>query len=135
MIYFNSTYNKSILKEHIESSKEFYDSAKANLETNRLRPFFEDCYASTELAAKSILLSIPDKKILYGKNHLDRQEKFKEQAKLGNVPKEYSDCLNELKSIRSSARYLENSEYKKKDTKNILPTIKKMIEFAKNLLN
>ena len=64
IISFDFRYNKDISREHIEASKEFYESAKNNLEYERLRPFFENAFSSAELSAKSILLSLPDKKIL-----------------------------------------------------------------------
>src|SRR3989344_7769146 len=42
IISFDFRYNKERVKNHIEASKEFYDSAKDNLEKNRLRPFYEN---------------------------------------------------------------------------------------------
>src|SRR3989344_7852179 len=103
---FDFRYNKEIIKKHIEASKEFYESAKDNIEKNRLRPFFEDAFASAELSAKSILLALPDKKILTGRNHKERLDKFWNWADLGNVKIEFSETLSKLSSLRDSARYL-----------------------------
>lgn len=130
IVSFDFKYNKNRVKEHIEASKEFYESAKNNLEQNRLRPFFECAFASAELSAKAILLTLPDKNILYGKNHENRIKQFKNWAELGNAPKEHSNALIKLSSLRSSARYLCSTEYLKENPHDILKTLNKMIEFA-----
>jgi uncharacterized protein (UPF0332 family) len=129
-ISFDFRYNKEIIKNHIEASKEFYESAKDNLEKKRLRPFFEDAFASAELSAKSVLLALPDKKILTGRNHHDRLNKFKNWADLGNVKVEFSETLSKLSSLRDSARYLYSEDYKKEDRIKIINILKEMIDFA-----
>ena len=130
VIAFDFRYNKERVKNHIEASKEFYESAKDNLEKNRLRPFFENAFASAELSAKSILLFLPDKKILEGKNHKDRLSKFKNWAELGNVKIEFSTTLTKLNSLRSSARYISSDTFKHENPPEILKTIKEMIDSA-----
>lgn len=67
IIAFDFRYNKKRITSHIEAAKEFLESAKNNLSENRLRPFFEDSFACAELAAKAILLQLPDKEVLHGK--------------------------------------------------------------------
>ena len=101
-----------------------------NLNKNRLRPFYENAFASAELSAKSVLLALPDKKILEGKNHEDRVEKFKNWAKLGNVKIEFSTALSNLKDLRDSARYLSSEDYKKEDLNKIIRILKDMIDFV-----
>ena len=130
VIAFDFRYNKEIIKKHIEASKEFYESAKENLNKNRLRPFFENAFASAELSAKSVLLALPDKKILTGRNHEDRLSKFKNWADLGNVKIVYSEILSKLSSLRDSARYVYNEDYKNENPKEILSIIGEMINFA-----
>lgn len=131
VISFDFRYNKERIKEHIEASKEFYESAVENLDKNRLRPFYENAFASAELSAKSVLLALPDKKILEGKNHKDRIEKFENWAKLGNVKMEFSTTLSSLSGLRDSARYLSSDKFKKENPNKIKIILKEMINFAK----
>lgn len=130
IIGFDARYNKEVIKKHIDASKEFYESAKENLEKNRLRPFYENSFAVAELSAKGILLTLPDKKILEGKNHKDRLNKFKNWAELGNVKMEFNTTLSKLNNLRSSARYLSSDDYQNEDSKEVLKVIEEMIKFA-----
>ena len=58
IIIFDCKYNKEKIREFIAASKEFYESAKDNLEKGRLRPFFENCWASAELSSACHFLSL-----------------------------------------------------------------------------
>lgn len=129
---FSARYNKKKIKDFTVASREFYESAKDNLERERLRPFFGDAFASAELSAKSVLLALPDKKILTGRNHKDRLNKFKNWADLGNVKIEFSDTLSKLSSLRDSARYLYSEDYKNEDPIKIINILKAMIDFAES---
>jgi len=135
IISFDSRYNKDKATKHLEASKEFYESAKENLEKNRLRAFFENAFASAELSAKSVLLSLPDKKILNGRNHKERLDKFWSWADLGNVKIEFSETLSKLSGLRDSARYLYSEDYKNEDPKKILEILEEMIKFAEEDIN
>lgn len=130
IISFDARYNKEIIKEHIKASKEFYESAKENSEKGRLRPFFENAFASSELSAKSVLLALPNKKILTGRNHKDRLDGFRNWADLGNVKIEFSETLSKLSGLRDSARYLFSDDYKRENPQLILNTLEEMIKFA-----
>lgn len=130
IVSFNFIYNKEEIKKHVEASKEFYESAKENLKKGRLRPLFENAFASAELLTKSILLSLPNKKLLGGKNHREKKDFLKNWANLGNVKIEYSTTLSRLYSLRSSARYLSSDDYKKEDPIKIINNLKKMIDFG-----
>lgn len=131
IVFFDFRYNKERIKEHIEASKEFYESALDNLNKNRLRPFYENAFASAELSAKSILLALPDKKLLEGKNHKDRLKKFKNWAELGNVKMEFSTTLSSLKDLRDSARYLSSDDFKKEDPNKIKAILEEMIKYSR----
>ncbi len=130
IISFDARYNKEIIKEHIKASKEFYESAKENSDKCRLRPFFENAFASAELSAKSVLLMLADNKILTGRNHKDRLNKFQNWANLGNVKIEFSETLSKLSNLRDSARYLYSEDYKNENPKEVLKILKEMIDFA-----
>ena len=133
IISFDFRYNKRRIVNHIEAAKEFFESAKDNLSKNRLRPFFENSFACAELAAKAILLQLPDKTILHGKDHDSRIKKFRNWADLGNVKPDYSTTLCKLNNLRSSARYLCSTEYKKEETSKIVETLEEMIRFAESV--
>jgi uncharacterized protein (UPF0332 family) len=128
---YDFTYNKKRIKEHIEASEEFFESAEYCLSKSILRPFFENSFAAAELAAKAILLQLPDKDILSGKNHETRIEKFEKWSGLGNVKTEFSDTLKRLNALRSSARYMSSTDYRNEDCKKIIETVSDMIGFAK----
>lgn len=132
IISFDFRYNKKRIINHVEAAKEFFESAKDNLSKNRLRPFFENSFACSELAAKAILLKLPDKTILYGKDHDSRIEKFRNWADIGNVKTDYSTLLCKLNSLRPSARYLCSTQYKKEKPSEIVKTLEEMIRFAEN---
>ncbi len=134
VISFDFVYNKKRINEHIEAAKEFFESAKANLDKKRLRPFFENSFACAELSAKAVLLQLPDKKILHGKDHESRINKFKNWAVLGNVKQEHSDILERLNQLRPSARYLCSMEFKNEKPKEIISKLDEMIKFAENMI-
>jgi uncharacterized protein (UPF0332 family) len=130
IIGFDFRYNNERIKEHIEASKEFYETAIDSLENNRLRAFYENGFASAELSAKGVLLTLPDKKILDGRNHKDRLKKFKDWADLGNVKTEFSTTLSRLSELRDSARYLHSDKFKDEDSDRIKGILNEMIKFA-----
>lgn len=132
VISFDFAYNKKRINEYIGASKEFFESAKDNFEKNRLRPFFENSFACAELSAKAVLLQLLDKEILQGKNHSTRINKFKNWVSLGNVKQEHSEILERLNQLRSSARYLCSTEFKKEKSKEIISKLSEMIEFAES---
>ena len=82
------------------------------------------------MSAKGILLTLPDKKILEGKNHKDRINKFDNWAKLGNVKIEFSTTLSTLSDLRDSARYLSSDKYKEENPNKIKTILKEMIDFT-----
>jgi len=101
IISFDFRYNKEIIREHIEASKEFYESAIENLNKERLRPFYEDAFGAAELSAKGILLSLPDEKILHGRNH---KNITKHPSKPLKIPSAYT---NHGKKVELGKRYEE----------------------------
>jgi len=135
IISFDFRYNQERVKEHIEASKEFYETSIDSLEKNRLRAFYENAFATAELSAKSILLLLPDKDILNDKSfrsHGKIEKKLTSWGSLGNVKSEFSTTLSKLKSLRDSARYVHSEDYKSEDSNKIKETIKEMVEFAEN---
>jgi uncharacterized protein (UPF0332 family) len=129
IVAFDAKYNEKS-REHLLASKEFYESAKDNLEKNRLRPFFENAFASAELSIKSVLLSQQVKKILHNKNHRVIVVKFNEHCKSPEVKTRFNPILSKLNLLRSSARYLSSEDFKKENPREILSILDEMIRFA-----
>jgi len=134
IVSFDFIYNKEEIRKHIEASNEFYESAKENLKKKRLRPFFENAFASAELFTKSLLLSLPIKEQSKGSKHQIKKEFLKNWADLGNVKPSFSTTLSKLYSLRSSARYLVSDDYKKENPEEIILTVEEMIKFSKELI-
>lgn len=130
VIVFDARNNKKKIRKFIEASKEFYESAKEDLDKKRLRPFFENCWASAELSSACHLLSMGQEY----PNHRENLENFKQWGNLGNVDKNHVKTLSRLNSLRKSARYMHSTEFKNQDPKEFLETIEKMIKEAEKLI-
>ena len=130
IMVFDARYNKEKIMDFILASKEFYESAKENLEKNRLRPFFENCWASAELSSACHFLSLGQE---YS-NHRTNLEKFKEWSKLRNVDEKHSNALFRLNKLRKSARYLNSKEFEKENTIYFLDIVKLMLEDIDKLI-
>lgn len=135
IVSFDSRYNKEKVRNHIDASKEFYETAIDSLSKNRIRAFYENAFASAELSAISVLLILPSKEILECRNHKKRLSQFKDWANLGNVKMEFSTTLSGLSELRDSARYLHSDKYKEEDPDKIKNIIKDMIIFAEDSIN
>lgn len=129
IISFDFRYDKKRAKERIEAAIEFLESAKENLNKNRLRPFYENCFACAELLTEAILMLFIDKTQL--DSHRSRIEKMQNWASLGNVRKDFSNTLKKLESLRSSVRYMSSTEFKKEEPVEYLRVIEEMIGFSK----
>lgn len=129
VVSFDFIYNKNEIKKHLDASKEFYESAKDNLAKSRLRPFYENAFASAELFTKSILLSLPIKESSKGSKHKSRTDFLKNWANLGNVKPEFSTTLSKLYSLRSSARYLSSDDFKKEKPQEIINVLNDMVNY------
>lgn len=132
IVSFDFRYNKNRVKTHIGASKEFYETAIYSLDNDRLRAFYENAFASAELSATSILLTIPSKELLDCRVHKKRLSQFKDWADLGNVKMEFSTTLSELSELRDSARYLHSDKYKESNPHKIKEIVKEMIVFAED---
>jgi|SRR3989344_694197 len=127
-LYNNQEVNRA--REYFSATIEFYQSAKENLLKNRLRAFYENCYAAIELCTSSILvISIDEKNI---SNHENRKKELKNWVELGKVKKEFSDTLEKLNDLRYSYRYLHSDDFKRENPDKILIVLDEMIKFAEN---
>lgn len=131
-IRFDFRYYMETAKEHIEVAKQYYESAKENLEKNRLRPFFEECWAVAELLSACNFLLLGQK---YKENHRKFNDKIRGWSDLGNIKKEFSETLEKLFKLRDSARYVKSKDFEEEDTKKIMKILKEMFEFTEKLVS
>lgn len=67
--------------------------------------------------------------------HHKNIEKMKSWAELKNVKIEFSEVLEQLYKLRSSARYMKSKDFEKENAPKIINTLKEMIDFAENLIS
>ncbi len=126
IVAFNFLYNLDKIQEFLKASKEFYESAIDNLDKNRLRPFFEECWAVAELLSACNFLSLGQE---YDSHHVNIK-KMKNWVDLGNVEIKFSEILQRLNRSRKIARYLHPGNLKKENPKGIIEILKEMVDFT-----
>jgi len=131
IIAFNFGYNDRKIKEHIDAAREFYNSAMKNLESKRLRPFFEECWAVAELLSVCNFLRTG---FQYDKHRVNIKN-MKNWADLGNIKNEFSETLENLSELRKSARYMNSKDFEKENTQKIIDALEEMFEFTEKLIN
>lgn len=129
IIIFDARYNMEKIRELLERSKEFYNSAKDDLEGNRLRPFYENCWNSAELSAVCHSLCIGGTI----KGHGENIKNFLEWSKLGNVDKKYVEILSQLKDLRK-LKYVSSTGFRNENHREFLEIVKEMIEETEKLI-
>jgi uncharacterized protein (UPF0332 family) len=132
-ISFDFRYNRKRVRERLDASKEFLESARENLESKRLRPFFENLFACAELLTEALLIQFLKQSSLKG--HKKRFDNIKAWAELGNVKKEFPDKLEKLWKLRDSARYMSSTEFKKENPQEYLGIVDEMYDFVKKSIS
>ncbi|MDI6772030.1 MAG: HEPN domain-containing protein [bacterium] len=106
VLEFDFHYNATRTRAHAEAAREFLDTARDALDKGHLRTLVENLYGATELMAKGILLSIPDKVFMTTGSHRLIAARFDKWGDMGNVDKKYAKLLTRLWGYRGQARYL-----------------------------
>ena len=89
-------------------------------------------FSASELCAKAILLSLPDKKLKEKGTHKGIHTRFNRFASLGNVREKHKDVFNRLHLMRGKARYLKGElTLTPEQSEALLGTVRDMIDFAK----
>jgi uncharacterized protein (UPF0332 family) len=104
-IAFDLRYNAERIGEHILAAREYLDMATMALDKRIIRPFIANLHIATELSAKALLLTHPDKELLKSKKHNMTQGKYNLYAKQGNTEQRFAQLLNRLADLRNPARY------------------------------
>jgi HEPN domain-containing protein len=131
IIAFDFRYNKGLAKKHIDAAKQFYDSAEFALTRKSWSSCLDNLFSAAELAAKAVLLLMPDPKFRKRVKHGGIQQRYNNFADLGNVKPEYRDALNKLSGLRPRARYLQGEiPISEAEIHALLESVKKMITDA-----
>lgn len=131
IIAFDFRYNKALSAKHIEVAKQFWESAEFSFKQRNWAPFIDTLFSAAELAAKSILLSMPDPKFRKKTRHRVIQRRYNRFADLGNVEPVYRKTFNKLSGLRDVARYLKkDTTISEREARNLLDNVRKMIKDA-----
>ena len=130
-VAFDFRYNKALSRKHIETAKQFFESAEFAINQKNLAPFIDNLFSVVELVAKSVLLSMPDPEFRRRATHRAVQMKYNRFANLGNVKPEYREAFNKLYGLRDSARYMKGDiTISESEAQHLLEIVREMIEDA-----
>jgi HEPN domain-containing protein len=104
-IVFDFRRNATHMERHADRAEAFVKAAERALGDGDLHVFVETLFAAVELAAKGLLLWMPDEALLKSKTHGTLRAKFNQQRALGNVDPHFAELLNSLTGLRDPARY------------------------------
>ncbi len=127
--------NKAIVRNHLDSAKEFYKTAEFASKENLLNAFIDNAFSSMELLAKSELLLEPMSGLENKANHNRIKSQYNKQAKnlLDESEKKKRTVLNQLSELRNKARYLKGNRDLTFEKEEIMKTISKTIIRIENI--
>jgi uncharacterized protein (UPF0332 family) len=130
IIAFDFRYNKALAKKHIETARQFYDSAAFSFKQKNNASCLDNLFSAAELASKAVLLLIPDPKFRKKTTHGGIQLRYNRFADLGNVEPKFREALNKLSGLRPRARYHGDVPISEQDIQSLLEIVKEMITDA-----
>jgi len=130
IIAFDFRYNKALAKKHIETARQFYESAAFSFKQKNYASCLDNLFSATELASKAVLLLIPDPKFRKKTTHGGIQLRYNRFADLGNVEPKFREALNKLSGLRTRARYHGDVPISEQDIQSLLEIVKEMITDA-----
>ena len=130
IIAFDFHYNKALAKKHIETARQFYDSAAFSFKQKNYASCLDNLFSAAELASKAVLLLIPDPKFRKKTTHGGIQLRYNKFADLGNVEPKFREALNKLSGLRARARYHGDVPISEQDIQSLLEIVKEMITDA-----
>jgi uncharacterized protein (UPF0332 family) len=132
VIGFDFRYNKALAKKHIDTAKQFYESAEFSYKQKNSASCLDNLFSAAELASKAVLLLMPDPKFRKKTTHATIQLKYNRFADLGNVKPEFREALNKLSGLRARARYNGDVPISEEEIQGLLENVNKMIADATN---
>jgi len=128
IIAFDFRYNKALSAKHMETAKQFYESAEFAFNQRNWAPFVDNLFSAAELIAKATLLLMPDSKFRNKAKHGGIQVRYNRFADLGNVKPVYRKTFNRLSGLRPYARYLRRDiTISEKEARNLLNAVDEML--------
>lgn len=128
---FDFTRYRFLAKQHLYAAKQFIEAAKFSLGNKYLTPFIDTLFSAKELIAKSILLRSADSNFAERTNHKAIHCRYNQFGKLNHMDQSYIDAFNQLSSLRSKARYLNDSfELSEEVAHKLLSDVQNAYEFA-----
>lgn len=130
-IAFDLTRNVERSSHYLKAAIEFAETSELALDNDSMRAFLDNLHSTVELLAKGLLI-MHERSVLTSKTHRHVSAKLNAWTRYGNVDARYSQLLNQLQSLRKSARYLEgNLNTNRDDARQMLIVAKQMIEDLK----
>ncbi len=128
--------NKAIVKNHLDSAKEFYKTAKYASKENLLNAFIDNAFSSMELLAKSELLLEPMSGLEKKANHNKIKSEFNKRVKrVSDISeKNKRTVFNQLSELRKKARYLKGSMDLSFEKEQVMKTIEIVIKQIENVI-
>jgi uncharacterized protein (UPF0332 family) len=102
---FDFRYNKGLSERHLSDAREFLDAAKHCLGQSAWSAFADNLFSAAELAARALLLMVPDSQFRTKTNHKAIHARFNNFARYGNVSESGREVFNKLAGLRPTARY------------------------------
>ena len=128
---FDFRYNKSFSASHSKAANEFYEAAETAYSKKHWTAFIDNLFSACELAARSVLLSVPDPKFREKATHSSVHNQYNRSASIGNYQPERRETYNKLYSLRKKARYFKGKySITSEEAKVLLDGVKEMIEYS-----
>ena len=105
-IAFDLHYNKALARKHLETARQFYETAEFSLKRENWTAFVDNLFSAAELAARASLLCVPDRQFRKKTSHQDIQFRYRRHVELGNAEQDDLNTLNELAGLRDRCRYV-----------------------------
>ena len=128
---FDFRYNKNLSFKHSKTAQEFLEAAETAYSKQHWSAFIDNLFSACELAARSVLLSIPDSKFAEKTTHSAVHNRYNRFASIGNFQPEHKDTYNKLYSLRKKARYFRGDySITTAEGKTLLDGVREMIEYS-----
>ena len=132
LLSFDFVYNKALSSSLLQSSEDFLATAVDALSKDRIAPFLDNLFNSAELAARSLLLSVPDPKFREKGSHFVIHSRINLEAKRGAIDPDLAKAFNSLYENRVGARYQpQPKSIDPAQTRYLLESTERLIALAK----
>jgi hypothetical protein len=106
-LFFDFRKNLAASQAHVDAAKQFHAAAQLALDAGHLRPFVDNLFSASELAAKAFLLGNADPTFRPRTTHDTIRARFNRMAKPGQVHSDKTRTFNTLEGLRRRGRYLD----------------------------